>query len=121
MIKDNHIAAVGSITEAVTATRAAVGHVVAIEVEVDRLDQLAEAIDAGADIVLLDNMSPDDLTAAVAMAHGRCLLEASGGITPQTATEVAATGVDVISMGWLTHSAPNLDVALDVDSADAPR
>jgi nicotinate-nucleotide pyrophosphorylase (carboxylating) len=114
MVKDNHIAAVGSITTAVGAARAAVGHLVAVEVEVDRLDQLEEAIVAGADVVLLDNMTSDQLLRAVAVAGGRCVLEASGGITLENARAVAETGVDVISMGWITHSAPNLDVALEV-------
>jgi nicotinate-nucleotide pyrophosphorylase (carboxylating) len=115
MVKDNHIAAVGSITTAVAAARAAVGHLVAVEVEVDRLDQLEEAIMAGADVVLLDNMTSDELHLAVAAAGGRCVLEASGGITLENARAVAETGVDVISMGWITHSAPNLDVALEVE------
>jgi nicotinate-nucleotide pyrophosphorylase (carboxylating) len=114
MIKDNHIAATGSITASVQAARDAVGHVVSIEVEVDGLEQLEEAINAGVDIVLLDNMSLDDLRSAVRITAGRCLLEASGGITPASARSVAETGVDVISMGWLTHSAPSLDVALDL-------
>jgi len=116
MIKDNHIAAVGSIATAVSAARDAVGHMVTIEVEVDRLDQLEEAISAGADVVLLDNMDAGRLADAVALNNGRCVLEASGGITPETARTVAESGVDVISMGWLTHSAPNLDVALDLES-----
>ena len=115
MIKDNHIAATGSITAAVTAARQAVGHLVSIEVEVDRLDQLDEAVDAGADVVLLDNMTLDELRSAVDTIGGRCVLEASGGITPETVRAIAETGVDVISMGWLTHSAPNLDVALDIE------
>ncbi len=116
MIKDNHIAATGSITTAIETARRAVGHVVAIEVEVDRLDQLEEAIHAGAEIVLLDNMSPDDLRTAVQVTAGQCVLEASGGLTPETVRTVADTGIDVISMGWLTHSAPSLDVALDIES-----
>jgi nicotinate-nucleotide pyrophosphorylase (carboxylating) len=116
MIKDNHIAAVGSITTAVAAARTAVGHVVTIEVEVDRLDQLAEAIDAGADIVLLDNMSLDELASAVEAGRGRCVLEASGAIAPEAALDVAKTGVDVVSIGRLTHSAPSLDVAFDLDA-----
>ncbi len=115
MIKDNHIAATGSITAAVTAARQAVGHLVSIEVEVDRLDQLDEAVDAGADVVLLDNMTLDELRSAVDTIGGRCVLEASGGITPESVRAIAETGVDVISMGWLTHSAPNLDVALDIE------
>lgn len=115
MIKDNHIAAVGDIATAVAKARAGVGHVVSIEVEVETLDQLGQAIEAGADIVLLDNMKLETLAKAVELTAGRCILEASGGITPDSAAAVAATGVDVISMGWLTHSAPNLDVALDLD------
>ena len=115
MIKDNHIAAVGDIGTAVAQARAGVGHVVSIEVEVETLGQLGEALEAGADIVLLDNMGLETRAEAVELAAGRCVLEASGGITPDSAAAVAATGVDVISMGWLTHSAPNLDVALDFD------
>lgn len=114
MIKDNHVAAAGGIGPAVAAVRARVGHTVAIEVEVDTLDQLADLLEVGADIVLLDNMSNDDLRAAVAMVDGAMVVEASGGITASTIADVAATGVDVISMGALTHSAPNADVALDV-------
>jgi nicotinate-nucleotide pyrophosphorylase (carboxylating) len=94
--------------------RAYVGHLVKIEVEVDSLDQLREALDLKVDVVLLDNMSLDTLREAVSLARGKALTEASGGITPQTAPAVAATGVDMISVGWLTHSSPALDVALDV-------
>ena len=86
-----------------------------IEVEIDRLEDLEEAIAAGADIVLLDNMDPETMRAAVERAAGRCLLEASGGITLETVREVAETGVDLISVGWITHSAPALDVALDLE------
>ena len=115
MIKDNHIAAGTSISEAVARVRSAVGHTTTIEVEVDRLDQIGETLDAGADIILLDNMDPDRLRQAVEMVDGRAVTEASGGITPATAPEIAATGVDVLSIGWITHSAPRLDVALDID------
>jgi nicotinate-nucleotide pyrophosphorylase (carboxylating) len=94
--------------------RAYVGHLVKIEVEVDSLEQLGEALDLKVDVVLLDNMSLETLREAVRMAKGKALTEASGGITPQTAPAVAATGVDMISVGWLTHSSPALDVALDV-------
>ena len=90
------------------------GHLVTLEVEVDTLEQLEEALEAGADVVLLDNMSTPDLERAVARAGGRVTTEASGGITPETIRDVAATGVDVISVGWITHSAPALDVGLDV-------
>ena len=113
LIKDNHIAVVGSVAEAVQRARANAGHMVKVEVEVDTLDQLAEAIDARADVVLLDNMDPDTLRAAVAMVDGAMLTEASGGITLDTVRAVAEAGVDLISVGWLTHSAPNLDLGLD--------
>ncbi len=115
LIKDNHIAVVGSISGAVTAAQAAVGHTVTIEVEVENLDELAEALDAGADAVLLDNMTLDDMRAAVAMANGRVTTEASGSVTPARLRAVAETGVDIVSMGWITHSAPRLDVAMDID------
>lgn len=114
MVKDNHIAAAGGITAAVTAVRARVGHMVTIEVEVDDLDQLPEVLEVGADVVLLDNMGLDELRRAVAVVDGAMVVEASGGITAATIADVAATGVDVISLGALTHSAPNADVALDV-------
>lgn len=115
MIKDNHIVAAGGISQAVQAARWRVGHTVTIEVEVDSLDQLEELLEVGADVVLLDNMPPDVLRHAVAMVDGRMTTEASGGITPETARAVAETGVDVLSLGWLTHSAPALDVALDLE------
>src|ERR1700730_656092 len=89
------------------------GHLVKIEVEVDNLDQLDEALAEGVDAVLLDNMSLEALANAVAMARGRALTEASGGITLEAAPSIAATGVDLISAGWLTHSAPHLDIGLD--------
>ena len=114
MVKDNHIAAAGGIREAVQAVKSRVGHTVKIEVEVDTLDQLAELLDIGADIVLLDNMSPETLREAVAMVDGSMVTEASGGITPDNARAHAETGVDVLSMGWLTHSAPVLDVSMEV-------
>ncbi|HKI03192.1 MAG TPA: carboxylating nicotinate-nucleotide diphosphorylase [Thermoanaerobaculia bacterium] len=114
LIKDNHIALAGSLETAVERARRSVGHLVKIEVEVDSLDQLREALDLGVDVVLLDNMPLETLRQAVAMAKGRAITEASGGITPRTAADIAATGVDLLSVGWLTHSAPSLDVALDV-------
>ena len=115
LIKDNHRAVAGGVAPAIERVRARVGHLVKIEVEVDTLEQLAEALAAHVDAVLLDNMPLDTLRQAVAQARGRAITEASGGITPQTATAIAATGVDLLSVGWLTHSAPNLDVSLEVD------
>ena len=115
LIKDNHVAAVGSVADAVRRARAHVGPEVTVEVEIDDLADLEPAIDAGADVVMLDNMPPERLREAVAKATGRCLLEASGGITLDTVREIAETGVDIISVGWITHSAPALDVALDFD------
>ena len=113
LIKDNHIAVAGGILAAVERARAGVGHLVKIEVEVDTLDQLDEAMRLGVDAVLLDNMTPEQLRQAVTMVAGRAITEASGRITPATAPAVAATGVDLISIGWLTHSAPVLDIGLD--------
>jgi nicotinate-nucleotide pyrophosphorylase (carboxylating) len=115
LIKDNHIALAGGLKVAVERARRCVGHLVKIEVEVDSLDQLREALDLGVEVVLLDNMSLEMLREAVAMAKGRAITEASGGINPRTAADIAATGVDLLSVGWLTHSAPALDVALDVE------
>ena len=114
LIKDNHLVVAGGITEAVRRVHAAVGHLVKVEVEVDTLAQLEEALSCRIDAVLLDNMSPEQLAEAVRMVGGRVLTEASGGITPDTARDVAAAGVDLLSAGWLTHSAAALDVALDV-------
>lgn len=113
LIKDNHIAAAGSITKAVKAARAGTAHMVKIEVEVDTLKQLEEALKIGVDTILLDNMSPDTLRKAVAMADGRAALEASGNITLDTVRAVAETGVDYISSGGITHSAASLDLGLD--------
>lgn len=113
LIKDNHIAVAGGIAAAVERARAGVGHLVKIEVEVDTLAQLDEALALGVDAVLLDNMVPDTLRQAVKKVDGRAITEASGRITPATAPSVAATGVDLISIGWLTHSAPVLDIGLD--------
>lgn len=114
LIKDNHVAAAGSVREALRRARAAVGHMVKVEIEVDSLAQLDEAVAHGADIVLLDNFPPEHLRAAVERVAGNAILEASGGITPGNVREFAATGVDVISAGWLTHSAPALDVSLEL-------
>lgn len=115
LIKDNHRAIAGGVRPAVERARAAVGHLVKIEVEVDTLSELEEAVEVGVDAVLLDNMSLDELSWAVGLCRGRVVTEASGGITPETAPDVAATGVDLLSVGWITHSAPSLDVALDVE------
>ncbi len=115
MIKDNHIAAAGGIGRAVAMVRARVGHTVKVEVEVETLDELRELLVVGADIVLLDNMTIDELRQAVEMVGEEMITEASGGITRDTIRAVAETGVDVISVGALTHSAPNFDVALDFD------
>ena len=122
LIKDNHAEAVGSPAAAVRRARNHVGDTVKIEVEIDDLADLESVIEAGADIVLLDNMDPQTIRAAVHHAAGRCVLEASGGITLETVRAVAETGVDLISVGWITHSAPALDVGLDfVADLSAPR
>jgi nicotinate-nucleotide pyrophosphorylase (carboxylating) len=114
LIKDNHVAAAGGVGEAVRRARASVGHMVKIEVEIDRLDQLEDALAERPDIVMLDNFSVSDLGKAVHRTAGRALLEASGGVSLQTARAIANTGVDLISVGALTHSAPVLDIGLDV-------
>lgn len=122
LIKDNHLAAVGGahrVRDAVHAARAAAPHTLRIEVEVATLAELAEALDAGADIVMLDNMSVPEMREAVALTQGRALLEASGGVTLATVRDIAETGVDLISVGALTHSAPALDISLDFDLAPA--
>ncbi|MBM3560672.1 MAG: carboxylating nicotinate-nucleotide diphosphorylase [Alphaproteobacteria bacterium] len=113
LIKDNHVAAAGGVKAAIARAKAHVGHLVKIEVEVDTLAQLAEALEAGVDAVLLDNMTPPQLSEAVRMVGGRAITEASGRITAATANAVAASGVDLISAGWITHSAPVLDLGLD--------
>lgn len=120
LIKDNHIAIAGSVRAAVEMARAHAGHLVKIEVEVDRLDQLEEAMRSGVDAVLLDNMSPEQLVEAVRLVDGHALTEASGGVTRQTVTSIAATGVDLVSVGWITHSAPVLDVGLDANLIVSP-
>jgi len=114
LIKDNHVAAAGGVAEAVRRARARAPHTLKVEVEIDRLDQLEQALAAGADVVLLDNFSPAMLRRAVAMNGGRALLEASGGVTLETAREVAATGVDLVSCGALTHSARAIDLSLEL-------
>ncbi len=112
LIKDNHIRAAGSITRAVKSAREKVSHTLKIEVEVENLEQLSEALEAGADIILLDNMTLEDMRKSVEITGGRALLEASGNITQDRLTQIAATGVDLISMGSLTHSVKSLDISL---------
>ena len=113
LIKDNHVAVCGGVGEAVRRARASVGHLMKVEVEVDGLDQLDEALAAGPDVVMLDNFTLPMLREAVARTAGRITLEASGGVNLETVRGIAQTGVDVISVGALTHSAPALDVGLD--------
>lgn len=113
MIKDNHIAIAGGLKQAVTAALDARGHTVKLEVEVDTLDQLEQLLKYPIDVVLLDNMAPEVLSKAVAMVDGRFVCEASGGITQDTVAAIANSGVDLISSGWITHSAPALDIGLD--------
>src|ERR1700682_5566520 len=117
LIKDNHIAVAGGVRPVLERARSHVGHLVKIEIEVDTLAQLREVLDTGlADVVLLDNMAMADLTEAVKLADGRVVLEASGGVTLDSIAKIAATGVNYVSCGALTHSAPNFDVALDIDA-----
>lgn len=113
LIKDNHVAVCGGVAQAVKAAMDSAGHMTRVAVEVDRLDQLGDAIEAGAESVLLDNFSLDDLRGAVAHAKGKVTLEASGGVNLDTVRGIAETGVDIISVGALTHSAPNFDIGLD--------
>ncbi len=117
LIKDNHIVAAGGAAQAIKAARAHGGHMVKIEIEVDTLDQLRAVLPFGPDVVLLDNMSLDELREAVSLAKGQALLEASGGVNLETVRGIAETGVDLISVGALTHSAPVLDLGLDFKSA----
>lgn len=113
LIKDNHIAAAGGPAPAIARARAALGHMVKIAVEVDSPAQLAEVLAAGVDAVLLDNMAPDRIREAVGIVAGRAVVEASGGIRPDTVGDYAAAGADIVSLGWLTHSAAGLDIGLD--------
>lgn len=113
LIKDNHIAVAGSVTEAVRRARAVVGHLVAIEVEVEVLDQLEELLRSPVDAVLLDNMDPETTAEAVRLVAGQMTVEASGRVTASSAPALAEAGVDLISAGWITHSAPILDIGLD--------
>ncbi len=114
LIKDNHRVLAGGVAPAIRKAKSVVGDLAPIEIEVDDLNQLDQALQEGVDVVLLDNMAIPELRVAVARCRGRALCEASGGIGPDTIEEVAKTGVDVISVGWITHSAPALDVALDL-------
>jgi nicotinate-nucleotide pyrophosphorylase (carboxylating) len=113
LIKDNHIAACGSITRAVEKARAAVPHTIAIEVETDTLEQVQECLDCDTAIIMLDNMDPLTMRKAVAMIDGQALIEASGGVNLQTVRAIAETGVNLISVGALTHSAPSCDIGMD--------
>ena len=120
LIKDNHIVAAGGITQAVTRAKKRAPHTSKIEIEVESLSQLDEALAAGADIVLLDNFDPGEIDTAVARAKGRALVEVSGGITVPRIAVLAKAGIDVISVGALTHSAPAADIGLDMVPADSP-
>lgn len=113
LIKDNHVAMAGGVKQAYERARAHVGHMVKIELEVDTLDQLDVALALGVDAILLDNMDIPTMAEAVKRVNGRAITEASGGITPDTAPGIAQTGVDLISIGWLTHSVKQLDIGLD--------
>ncbi len=115
LIKDNHIAVCGGIREALRAAKAFVGHLVKVEIEVDTLEQLQEVLDEGADFCLIDNMSVDMMREAVKLSAGRVKLEASGGVNLDTVKAIAETGVDLVSSGALTHSAPILDLGLDIE------
>jgi nicotinate-nucleotide pyrophosphorylase (carboxylating) len=114
LIKDNHIMVAGGVAEAIRRARRHIGHMVKVEVEVDTLDQLQSALREDVDAILLDNMSVDMLSEAVRMTNKRAITEASGGVTADTAEAIAATGVDLLSVGWITHSAPALDLSLDL-------
>jgi nicotinate-nucleotide pyrophosphorylase (carboxylating) len=117
LIKDNHIAVAGGVVPALRAAKRYAGHLVKIEIEVDTLDQLRDVLAEGADVVLLDNMPPPTLREAVTLVKGAMICEASGGVSLETVGVIAETGVDLISVGALTHSAPVLDVALDIEIA----
>ena len=116
LIKDNHLATTGNVAATIKKARKSVGHAVTIQIEVDNLEQLEQAINAGADSVLLDNMDVEKMTRAVTVSRERVVLEASGGITETTVAGIAETGVNFISVGALTHSSPSFDVALDFDT-----
>jgi nicotinate-nucleotide pyrophosphorylase (carboxylating) len=113
LIKDNHIAACGSIHEAVDKVRGRIPHTIKVEVETDSLEQVKECLECGVDIIMLDNMTPEMMSTAVRLINGRALVEASGGVTLQTVEAIAMSGVDIISVGALTHSAPSCDIGMD--------
>jgi nicotinate-nucleotide pyrophosphorylase (carboxylating) len=113
LIKDNHIAACGSISRAVEKARASVPHTIRVEVEAENLAQVQECLDCQADIIMLDNMSTDIMRQAVQLINGQALVEASGGVNLETVKGIAETGVDIISVGRLTHSAPSSDISMD--------
>ena len=115
LIKDNHLRFAGSIKSAVEDVRHRLGHMIKVEVEVDTLQQLEELLKLNVDAVLLDNMRPGELSQAVAMVNGSMLTEASGGITPESVISIASCGVDLISLGWITHSCKNLDVSFEME------
>lgn len=117
LIKDNHIAVAGDVVTAIERARAFAGHLVRIEVEVDTLEQMKEALTAKPDVIMLDNMGPERLQEAVALNSGQAILEASGGINLDTVQAIAESGVDLVSTGWITHSAPVLDLGLDIKIA----
>lgn len=112
LIKDNHIIAAGGLTRAIEAAQSRSHHLMKVEVEVRTLEEVEEALGAGADVLLLDNMNLELLRASVKLVNGKAVTEASGGVTPQTLIPIAETGVDFVSLGWLTHSAPALDISL---------
>lgn len=116
MIKDNHIKGAGGIAQAVAAARAAIPHTMTIEVEAESLEQVREALEAGADIIMLDNMSNEQMVEAVQLIDGRALVEASGGVNLETIGAIAKTGVDIISVGTLTHSVKAFDISLDLNT-----
>jgi nicotinate-nucleotide pyrophosphorylase (carboxylating) len=116
MLKDNHIDAYGGITPAVQALRAKIGHMVKIEVEVRNVDELKEALAAGADVIMLDNMSCEEMSECVKLVDGRAKLEASGNVTVDTIRAVAETGVDIVSLGALTHSVKCFDISMRIDT-----
>ena len=120
LIKDNHIALAGSVAKAIKMARATVPHTIQIEIEVENLQQVEEALRANADIILLDNMALDEIRASVELIDGRALVEASGGVRLDTVKQIAATGVDLISVGALTHSAPSLDISIEITAGIAP-
>ncbi|MED1954490.1 carboxylating nicotinate-nucleotide diphosphorylase [Brevibacillus centrosporus] len=116
MIKDNHIKGAGGIAQAVAAARAAIPHTMTVEVEAESLGQVQEALDAGADIIMLDNMSNEQMVEAVQLIDGRAIVEASGGVNLDTIGSIAKTGVDIISVGALTHSVKAFDISLDLNT-----